>query len=89
MQQMKIIVAKGGKKGARKFERSNAQHEFDLQISNFSEDDKTYLVISSATKEPFKDGFNAGFSIGLLINNQLKKNSISWTILKSGNKVLV
>ena len=54
-------------------ERSNAQHEFDLQISNFSEDDKTYLVISSATKEPFKDDFNAGFSIGLLINNQLKK----------------
>ena len=54
-------------------ERSNAQHEFDLQISNFSEDDKTYLVISSATKEPFKDGFNAGFSIGLLLNKQLMK----------------
>ena len=54
-------------------ERNNAAHEFDLQISNFHEDDRSYLVISSATKESFKDGFNAGFSIGLLLNKQLMK----------------
>lgn len=54
-------------------ERSNAQHEFDLQISDYKGDNSTYLVISSATKDPFKMGYNRSFSIGLLINKQLKK----------------
>ncbi len=47
-------------------------HVFDMQISNYPEDDMQYLVLSSATKDPFKDNYYRSIVIGLLINRQLK-----------------
>lgn len=48
-------------------------HLFDMQISNFQNDDMKYLVLSSATKDPFKENHYRSISIGLLINKQLKR----------------
>jgi len=53
--------------------RSKNTHEFDMQISNYPEDNKQYLVIASATKDPFKTDQYRSISIGVEINNQLKK----------------
>ncbi|WP_116769756.1 helix-turn-helix domain-containing protein [Maribacter litoralis] len=47
-------------------------HIFDLQISQYP-DDVSYLVFSSATKDPFKDTQYRSISIGLLIDKQLKR----------------
>ena len=44
----------------------------DLQISFYPENDLSYLVISSATSDPFKENYNRSISIGLLISTQLK-----------------
>jgi hypothetical protein len=38
------------------------------QISEYPENDLKYLVISSATKDPFKENYNRSISIGLLIS---------------------
>lgn len=48
-------------------------HVFDLQISHYPEDDMNYLVLSSATKDPFRDNQYRSISIGLLINKQLTR----------------
>lgn len=48
-------------------------HVFDLQISNYPDDDMKYLVLSSATKDPFRENQYRSISIGLLINKQLQK----------------
>ncbi|MDC8004434.1 helix-turn-helix domain-containing protein [Aureisphaera galaxeae] len=48
-------------------------HEFDIQISNYQKDDMKYLVLSSATKDPFKEDYYRSISIGLLINKQLQR----------------
>ncbi|MEM5565789.1 helix-turn-helix domain-containing protein [Psychroserpens sp. AS72] len=48
-------------------------HEFDIQISNYVNDDATYLILSSATKDPFRDHQYRSISIGLLINKQLER----------------
>ena len=47
-------------------------HIFDLQISNYPEDNVKYLILSSATKDPFKKNCFRSISIGLLINKQLR-----------------
>ncbi|MFZ2283276.1 MAG: short-chain fatty acyl-CoA regulator family protein [Lutibacter sp.] len=39
----------------------------DIQISNYP-NDLSYLLISSATKDPFKENHNRSISIGLLIS---------------------
>ena len=57
--------------------KGKKQHVFDIQISNYPQDNLQYLVISSATKDPFKDNHYRSISIGLLINRQLK-NKISF-----------
>lgn len=55
-------------------ERSNSQHEFDVQIStHLTNENSRYLVFSSAIKDPFKPGYSRGVSIGLLFTAQLKK----------------
>ena len=54
-------------------EKTKKEHVFDIQISNYEGDGTAYLVFSSATKDPFTDQFYRSFSIGLLINKQLKK----------------
>ncbi|OBX24872.1 DNA-binding protein [Gelidibacter algens] len=48
-------------------------HVFDLQISNYPDDDMKYLVISSATKDPFREHQYRSISVGLLINKQLQR----------------
>ncbi|WP_158979436.1 helix-turn-helix domain-containing protein [Cellulophaga sp. L1A9] len=52
---------------------SKKEHEFDMQISNYPEDGMKYLVLSSATKDPFKEGHYRSISVGLLINKQLQR----------------
>jgi hypothetical protein len=53
--------------------KGDKEHLFDMQISSFPEDDMKYLVLSSATKDPFKEDNYRSISIGLLINRQLKR----------------
>jgi len=53
--------------------KSNTPHQFDVQISNYPDDNQSYLVFSSATKDPFKDNYYRSISVGLLINRQLKR----------------
>jgi len=52
---------------------SNKEHVFDIQISHYPDDNMRYLVLSSATKDPFKENHYRSISIGLLINKQLKR----------------
>ncbi len=52
---------------------SKKDHAFDLQISNYDSDGNSYLVLSSATKDPFREQYYRSISIGLLINRQLKR----------------
>ena len=53
--------------------KSKKEHQFDIQISNYVGDDTKYLVLSSATKDPFRDHQYRSISIGLLINKQLER----------------
>jgi len=53
--------------------KSNKTHEFDIQISNYEGDETQYLVLSSATKDPFRHNQYRSISIGLLINRQLNR----------------
>lgn len=52
---------------------SNKDHEFDIQISNYPNEEKTYLVMSSATTDPFVANRYRSVSIGIQINNQFKR----------------
>ena len=52
---------------------SQKEHEFDIQISNYQGEGNQYIVLSSATKDPFKDNQYRSISIGLLMNKQLAK----------------
>jgi predicted transcriptional regulator len=56
-----------------KIGKSKKEHEFDMQISDFENDDAKYLVMSSATKDPFRDNHYRSISVGLLINKQLQR----------------
>ena len=53
--------------------KSNNAHEFDIQISNYENEGAKYLVLSSATKDPFRDNRYRSISVGLLINRQLER----------------
>ncbi len=55
-----------------KISKSKREHEFDIQISNYPGDVK-YLVLSSATKDPFKKGQYRSISVGLFIDKQLQR----------------
>lgn len=50
------------------------KHVLDVQISDYPDSKTQYLVISSATADPFKTGINRSVSIGMLISPQLKKH---------------
>ncbi|WP_424989430.1 helix-turn-helix domain-containing protein [Flagellimonas sp.] len=52
--------------------KGKKDHVFDVQISNYPDDDMRYLVFASATKDPFKENYFRSISVGLLINRQLK-----------------
>lgn len=45
----------------------------EVQISHYPNDDLSYLIFASATKDPFKKDVYRSVGIGLLINNQLRK----------------
>ena len=65
--------------------KSKKNHEFDIQISNYPNDRMKYLVLSSATKDPFKENQYRSISVGLLINKQLyrKLNFLSDSRIKT------
>ena len=52
--------------------KSKKEHEFNIQISNY-QDGMKYLVLSSATKDPFKENHYRSISVGMLINKQLQR----------------
>jgi hypothetical protein len=56
-----------------KISSTKKEHIFDMQISNYPSDNMSYLVLSSATKDPFKEQHYRSISVGLLIDRQLKK----------------
>ncbi|WP_178988885.1 helix-turn-helix domain-containing protein [Winogradskyella schleiferi] len=53
--------------------KSNNPHEFDLQISHYPNEEKSYLVLSSATTDPFVSNSYRSVSIGIQINNQFNR----------------
>lgn len=54
-------------------EQQNSEHHVDVQLSHYPNEGHTYLVLSSATKDPFKANQYRSVSLGLLVNDQLKK----------------
>ena len=59
-------------KALQKISKMKKDHVFDVQISNYPEDGMQYFILSSATKDPFKENYYRSISVGLLINRQLK-----------------
>jgi hypothetical protein len=52
---------------------SKKEHIFDMQISHYPNDNEKYLVLSSATKDPFREHHFRSITVGLLIDKQLKR----------------
>ena len=52
---------------------SKKRPTFGVQISSYVNQKNEYLVLSSATKDPFKKDINRSVSIGLLLSPHLKK----------------
>ena len=48
---------------------SNKNHLFEAQISSYNFTDNQYLVLASATKDPFKNGYYRSIGLGILISN--------------------
>ena len=59
----------------------------DAQISHYKDQSVSYLVISTSQKNPFSDGTNRSYCIGILLNsNSLKKIKFAKsTTVKSEN----
>ncbi len=57
----------------REIAKTDSEHHMDVQISNYPEDGLSYLIFASATKDPFKENEYRSVSIGLQINNELRK----------------
>jgi len=53
--------------------QEEAPHILDAQISQYPDDDQSYVVFSSATKDPFKKDQYRSISIGMLVNKQLAR----------------
>ena len=53
--------------------KTGGDHHMDVQISHYPEDGLSYLIFASATKDPFNKNKYRSVSVGLLINDQLKK----------------
>ncbi len=62
-----------------------SEHEFDMQISNYPSEQKQYLVLASATADPFKTDCYRSISIGIELNTQLhrKVNFLNQKTLKT------
>jgi len=52
---------------------SGSEHEFGIQISSYPVEDKQYLVLASATPDPFKADRYRSIAIGIELNTQLKR----------------
>lgn len=67
--------------------KTENNHQFDVQVSNYQNEGIKYLVLSSATKDPFKENQYRSISVGLLINKQLERklNFISDSNIKTQN----
>ena len=57
----------------REIAKTDSEHHMDVQISKYPEDGLSYLIFASATKDPFKENEYRSVSIGLQINNELRK----------------
>ena len=53
--------------------KTGNEHHMDVQISHYPEDGLSYLIFASATRDPFKKDEYRSVSIGLQINNELRK----------------
>ena len=47
---------------------SKESHLFEAQISNYNHTDNSYFVMSSATKDPFRNGYYRSIALGILIS---------------------
>ena len=47
---------------------SKESHIFEAQISNYNHTDNSYFVMSSATKDPFRNGYYRSIALGILIS---------------------
>ncbi|UJH66658.1 helix-turn-helix domain-containing protein [Allomuricauda sp. SCSIO 65647] len=54
-------------------EKTGAEHHMEVQISHYPNDQLSYLIFASATKDPFKKNRYRSVGIGLLINEQLRR----------------
>ncbi|WP_299522484.1 helix-turn-helix domain-containing protein [Winogradskyella sp.] len=54
---------------------NQSDHEFDIQISNYATEEKQYLVLASATKDPFRNNRYRSVSIGIEINTALQRKA--------------
>ena len=52
---------------------NKTDHEFSIQISDYTDEQKQYLVLASATKDPFKDNRYRSVAIGIALNSQLQR----------------
>jgi len=51
-------------------DRNQSEHEFYIQVSNYVAERKHYLVLASATKDPFKNNRYRSISVGIELNPQ-------------------
>lgn len=54
-------------------DKNKSAYAFDMQISNYPHQEPRYLILSSATPDPFKDGQYRSVNMGLMINKQLER----------------
>ena len=52
---------------------NSSEHEFGIQISNYPQENRNYLVLASAVKDPFKKDHYRSISIGIALDKNLKK----------------
>ncbi|WP_338375384.1 helix-turn-helix domain-containing protein [uncultured Flavobacterium sp.] len=64
-------------KTLQKIASSKDSHLFDYQISSYQHTENKYLVLSSATKDPFRKGYFRSISLGILISSH-STNKISF-----------
>ena len=57
----------------KELEKTNTNSAFGIQISSYENPENKYLVLSSATPDPFRKELNRSISIGFLISSHLKK----------------
>lgn len=57
----------------KELENSKSNSAFGIQISSYEKSNNNYLVLSSATPDPFKEDHSRSISIGMLISPHLKK----------------